>query len=418
MTSGVVSIVFYTLVFLALYSQLFFLYSFFIERTKKNHLEIIPENFKDIAPPISILMPCWNEESTVESSIESLLALHYPKEKLHIVAIDDGSTDGTWKKLELYQNHPNITILRKENGGKHTAHNYALPYVKTELVCAIDADTRITPDALQNIVSYFLNNPAISAVGGNVLIGNPKTLVQRAQSVEYQMFSYTKKVLGLLGGVLVAPGAFSVFKTEALREVGGYRCAHNMEDLELTYRLQKEGYVVEQSHNALAYTKGPDSIKSLFKQRLRWGYGFLNNTFDYRELIFNKKYGNFGFFTLPLGILSYTIILTVFTLSWVKIFSGLIEKITIARLAGFDATIASIFSFNWFYIDTQALSVLTAVAFILIIVSIFFGRKVSKVTRQPAINIVLFFLLYNFLAPFWIIKSVYNSIVAIRPNWR
>ena len=168
------------------------------------------------------------------------------------------------------------------------------------------------------------------------------------------MFSFTKKMLAFLGGVLVVPGAFSVFKTEVVKKVGAWGTGHNLEDLELTYRLQTKGYKVEHSNEAIAITSGPVSVKKLFKQRLRWGYGFLNNTYDYRYAFFNKQFGDFGFFTLPMSLMSYCIIMIIFFISWYNIILFLYDKFLIWKLVGFHALVSK-FSVSSFYFNTKAM---------------------------------------------------------------
>ncbi len=411
------SIIFYIIVFLALYSQIFFLYYFFSKRkTLKKETSYVAKD-EDL-PGVTFVIACWNESETIKETMKSVQSLIYPKEKVHVVLVDDGSSDDTLFILNSYKDSQNIQILSKENGGKHSALNYALPHVSTELMCSIDADTFIEPDALLKISSYFVRDPELAVVGGAVLINKPRTFAQKAQSIEYQMFAYTKKVLGLMNGVMVAPGAFSLYKTKTLIEIGGYKKAHNLEDLELTYRFQVGGYKVDQCHNAIVYTKGPDTIKSLFRQRMRWGYGFLNNTIDYRKTIFNRKLGNFGLFTVPMSVFSYFLVLTVFFISWYKLFVVLIEQITIMKLTGSFGLFSNLLSFDWFFVNTQAIAVLTLVMYATIFLSIYLGRKVSSIKNGSYVNILLFFALYSFVVPFWVIKSVYNTALASTPSWR
>ena len=247
------------------------------------------------------------------------------------------------------------------------------------------------------------------------MIRNPRSVAERAQSIEYAMFSFTKKMLGLLGGVLVVPGAFSLFKTEDVRKIGSYRLGSGLEDLELTYRLQTSGCKVSHSHQALAFTGGPKNIKTLFKQRLRWGFGFINTTYEYRKAVLNSRFGNFGFFTLPMSILSYLVISCVFFISWYHMFSFLIDRITIVRLVGLTQ---SAVSFNMFFASTQALSFVGLVLMIFFFTFILLGHRISRIRRMNLGNTAIFFLVYSFLVPFWVLKSIQNSLVRARPSWR
>jgi len=407
----------YGVVFVSLYTQVFFLYSFFISRKQYKKDSFLDVNLKEL-PTITLVVPCWNEEKTVDATFVSLDNVEYPQGKLFVIAVDDGSTDNTWKELQKYVHRKNTILLQKENGGKHTALNLALNYVTTDLICSLDADTRLDSKSIQAIASVFVKNKKVSAVGGSVLIHNPSTFAQKAQSIEYQMFAFTKKVLGLLGGVLVVPGAFSVFKIDALRSVGGYQKAHNLEDLELTYRLQIAGYEVDHCHNALVYTTGPASVSALFRQRLRWGYGFLQNTRDYKKIIFNPKMGAFGMFTVPTSVFAYFVILSVFFISWYKIFDGLIHYFSVLQLVGFNPSWQYFISLDWFFVNTQALSFLSILIFISVLGSVFLGRYISGIRNGSFINFVPFFILYGFVVPFWVLRSVYSTLRASTPSWR
>lgn len=411
--AGITTIIFYILVFLAIYLQVFLLTVFFEKRDQIKEVKKEPTKY----PGVTFLIPCFNEEGTIDGTIQSVLSLDYPENKLKIIAIDDGSSDSTWQILQKYKDHENIKIITKENGGKHTALNLALLHVDTPLVVSFDADTKILKDAVKKAVVYFENDEELMALGGAVLISKPKTFVQKAQSIEYQMFSFSKKMLGLLGGVLVVPGAFSMFRVEAFEKAGGYKDAHKLEDLELTFRMQVAGLKVDHSHDAFVYTKGPDTAKALFKQRLRWGYGFINNMFDYRHAIFNKKYGNFGFFTLPMGIISYMVILNVFFITWYHIVRFFIEKSIEVKTLGLGTLVPNSF-FDWFFVNTEATAFLTLFMYGSIFLAIYLGGRVSKVEKTSFVNMACFMVVYSFLVPLWVIKAIYNTLLGKKVAWR
>lgn len=405
--------IYYVLLFIAIYFQVFFLVVFF---EKKKELKQVLEVPVGMYPSVSFLIPCWDEEKSAVRTVESVLAISYPKDKFHIFVIDDGSRDGTWQALQVFVAHPQVTLLHKENGGKHSALNFALPHVTTDLVVSFDADTTIRPDSLTNAVAYFVHDPKLMALGGAVLINTPKTIAQRAQSIEYQMFSYTKKMLGMIGGVLVVPGAFSVFRREVFDQVGGYRKGHNLEDLELTFRIQAQGLKVDHCHTAIVSTNGPASIRALFKQRLRWGYGFLSNISDYYRLMFNKKFGNFGFFTLPMSVFSYVLIVFVFFVSLYRICMFVSDKILRFVLVGFNGL--ATFHFDSFFIDTRAVAFLSIAMYALIFLSIYMGKRISKISYFHASSLVCFMFLYSVLAPLWILKTIYNWTFSRHVAWR
>src|SRR3989338_2089028 len=130
--------IFYVLIFLSVYVQVFFFLTF-LENRKK----IVIRNGKiklSKYPAVTIAVPCWNEEKTIYKTVRSLLNLNYPKDKIKIFLIDDGSTDGTWNAILKFSKYPNIRIFHKENGGKYTALNLGLKHVQTDFLCCLDAD--------------------------------------------------------------------------------------------------------------------------------------------------------------------------------------------------------------------------------------------------------------------------------------
>lgn len=406
-----------SLLFIAIYIQVFFLILFFEHKDifGKSTDEEEVFNIEDYLS-VTFLIPCWNEEETVKKTIESVLSLEYPKHKFHIIAIDDGSKDNTWNILQEYKNHPQVTILTKENGGKHSALNYGLTFVKTELVASFDADTEIAPNALMKAIPLFMKDSALMALGGTVLIAEPKTFVQKAQQIEYEIFSFTKKMLGLLQGVFVVPGAFSIFRKEVFDIVGGYRNAHNLEDIELTMRMHTHGLKIDHAHNAIVKTKGPETVKGLYKQRLRWSHGFIMNMIDYRRLLFNKTYKNLGMFTLPMTVFTYIILLFVFGYSMYKVVLAIYDTLLKMYLVGFS-------DFTWpqfdvFFLNTKIYAIMAIFVYLTLIISYIIGRHISEIKKHNFWNMPYFIVIYSFLAPFWVIKSIYSWLTAKRVNWR
>lgn len=405
-------VIFYIFIFLALYVQVFFLVTYLEKRSLLKKEAKKPVYF----PAVTFIVPCYNEQDTVVATVNSIKAIDYPKEAISIILVNDGSRDTTWEVLQRYKDDSSILLLNKENGGKHSALNFALPYVTTEYVCSFDADTAIVPDALKKAMMYFHEDKNLDALGGAVLIEDPKTIVQKAQSIEYQMFSYTKKMLGLLGGVLVVPGAFSIFKKSSLLEVGGYKNGHLLEDLELTYRMQIAGKKVAHSHDAFVYTKGPGSLKALFKQRLRWSYGYINNTYDYKNAILNKKYGNFGMFTLPMTIIAYPAILQIFVLFWYNTINFFNEKYIQYQALGAESLMPA-FSLDFFFVDTTVSAFLTLLLFGSIFLAIYLGKEISHIKRFNLSSIFWFVVVYSMMVPLWTLKALYNTIFGKTTVW-
>jgi cellulose synthase/poly-beta-1,6-N-acetylglucosamine synthase-like glycosyltransferase len=255
------------------------------------------------------------------------------------------------------------------------------------------------------------------AVTPSLVVHNPKNLLQYAQRVEYNMSTYNKKMLALLGAIHVTPGPFSLFRISLFAKVGKFRKAHNTEDQEFAYRMQENHMKIEHCVNAYVYTSSPDTVKKLYRQRLRWVYGFIQNTIDYRRLLFNPEYVNFSFFTLPSGIISIVAVVFLSLSFLYDLVIFLIKKISQYATVGFN--LHSNIDFNWFYINTQTVFFVTIILYVLLIFSIVIGTQMNKQGKGFDWHIIPYLLIYTVVAPFWLLKAVWNTIAGRRqPAWR
>ncbi len=405
---------FYFLLFLSLYVQVFFLITFLENRRKivTRTAKIALANY----PKVTITVPCWNEESTIEKTVHSLLGLNYPKDKLEIFLVDDGSQDNTWNVLQKFTSYSNIKVFRKENGGKHTALNLGLDNSTGEYFGCLDADSIADPESLIRIMSYFEKDQATMAVAPSIIVNNPKTIIQKAQKAEYDMAVYVKKMLAFLGAIHVTPGPLTIFKIQVFKDLGQYRKAHNTEDMEIAYRMQTHGYKIEQCNDAYVYTNTPPTVKKLYKQRIRWIYGFINNTIDYRKFLFKKKYGHFSTFTVPSGIIS----IMAATYVLVRVVSNLVsrgyDQYLVYRAVGLRWP--EVGSFDPFFINTSSLLFISVVLYSLIFFAIWNGGVIARDNKALSWNVLYFMVIYSVVAPFWLMKAVYNTIVSKKPAWR
>ncbi len=408
----------YVIIFLAVYVQVFFMITFFERRKHLNSLHGEDLPILSDFPTVSVIVPAWNESTTVHGTVESLLNLDYPKEKLEIIVVDDGSTDDTWQQMLRYKDHPQVRIFQKENGGKHTAVNFGIDNTKADFISCLDADSFVAPDALKRMINIFQKKPDVMAVAPSLVIHKPKNLIQNAQKVEYNMSTYYKRMLAYLGAIHVTPGPFSVFRKEVFEKIGKFRKAHNTEDQEIAYRMQENHMRIDHCHTAYVFTSSPDTVKKLYVQRLRWIYGFIQNTMDYRRLIFRTRYGNFSFFTLPSGIIS---ILAVLYISFSIVYNLIIlvlKKITEISIKGFNLSFTP--QFDWFFINTKTVFFVSIVLYALIIFSIVVGTKLTKQRKHGFDwHIIPYLLIYSVIAPFWLLKAVYNTLTRRgQPKWR
>jgi cellulose synthase/poly-beta-1,6-N-acetylglucosamine synthase-like glycosyltransferase len=407
----------YIITFLAVYVQLFMLVTFLEKRNdlKKAATEAIKLTRY---PTVGIVVPCWNEETTIHGTVESLLSMHYPKDKLQVILVDDGSTDTTWKEILKYEHHPQVKIFQKENGGKHTAVNWGIEHTNTELVGCLDADSFVAPDALERIVYTFQQDKDVMAVAPSIIIFKPKTFLQRVQKIEYNMGVYVKKMLAFLGAIHVTPGPFSIFRRTVFEKLGGFRKAHNTEDMEIAYRMQENHMKIDHCYTAHVYTVAPDTIRKLYKQRLRWIYGFIQNTIDYKHLIFKKSHGNFSFFTLPAGVISIIAAVYIFFSALFHIINWIIHRVELLRTVGVQSSSVSFSSvkIDWFFMNTQTIMFTTVALYLMLIIAMIAGTRMAK--QKLNFHIISYVIVYSIVAPFWLMKAIWNSIIAKKPSWR
>ena len=407
--------IFYVFSFISVYVQIFFLVTFL---EKRKHIVKNPDNLELTSyPTVTIAVPCYNEHETILKTVESLLALDYPKDKISLFLIDDGSKDDTWDIIKNLDNGANIKAFHKENGGKHTALNLALEKNTSEYFGCLDADSFVHSQALKRILKYFELDSKTMAVVPSIIAYNPKNILQSAQKVEYDMAVYTKKMLGFMGGIHVAPGPFSIFKSTVFTELGNYHKAHNTEDQEIALRMQEHGYKIDHCPDAYVYTNIPDSVIKLYRQRLRWIYGFIKNLVDYRRLLFKKKHGTVALFTLPSGIVSVIGVIFLSTTIVINIVKFIYHKIIQIQTIGFSSLFIFDYKFDWFFVSTKAVLFLSIILYILIITSILIGRKMSTGKAKFSLSIFYFIIIYSVIAPFWMIRAIYNAIISKESSW-
>lgn len=405
------TVIFYIISFVAVYAQVFLLVTFFEGRRKiryqKGSLTLAEY------PSITVVIPCWNEGQTVLGTIDSLFNLKYPKEKLSIFIVDDGSTDNTWDVIQQFKDHPMIRIFRKENGGKHTALNHAIDFVTTDLVACLDADSFVDPESLVRMATYFVDDKTM-AVAPSISIYKPKNIIQHAQKAEYEMAVFIKKMLGLIGGIHVTPGPFSIYRRKVFDIIGKYRKAHNTEDMEIAYRMQMHHLKIEQCNDAFVYTVAPNTVKKLYKQRLRWIYGFIRNTIDYRGIIARRQYGNFSMFTLPAGLFSIfaLIYMTIFMLF--QFIISITHEIIKIKTVGFSFHP----SFNFFFVNTTGVFFVGLIAYLFLLSALIIGKRMARRQAYLSTDILYFISVFSFIAPVWIFQAVYKTIFNQKTRWR
>ncbi|MEK7505773.1 MAG: glycosyltransferase [Patescibacteria group bacterium] len=398
------------LLFVTLYFEVFLLLTLFENKQELRRGAPAPRRL----PSVSILVPCWNEAKTLVETINSLLALDYPKNKLFISIIDDGSTDSTWRVAQRFRKHPQVKLFQKENGGKWTALNFGLLNTSSELVGCLDADSLVAPDALLNIVERF-SDLSIMAVTPNIQVHEPQTLLQHIQKAEYSLSVFIRKCFAILGSVYITPGPFSIFRREVFEKIGPYKHAHHTEDMEIAMRMQLHGMKIDNAHDAVIYTKTPHTIRKLFKQRLRWVYGFLNNALDHKQFFFKKEFGNLGLFILPMAALS--VFSALYFAGYAIWNAGILISNKITEVSAVGLSLPH-FNLDLFFFNTQSIFFISIVLLSLTLGIILTGKFLTEGKIRFTRDILYFFAFYSFLAPLWLAGALYNTIFSRSITWR
>jgi cellulose synthase/poly-beta-1,6-N-acetylglucosamine synthase-like glycosyltransferase/peptidoglycan/xylan/chitin deacetylase (PgdA/CDA1 family)/spore germination protein YaaH len=252
----------------------------------------------DFAPPVSVIIPAYNEEKVVCRTVRSILKSDY--QNLEVIVVDDGSADRTAQRVEkTFGSDPRVTVLKKENGGKSSALNLGISMVSSEIIICLDADTLFARDTISRLVPHFADL-RVGAVAGNVKVGNRTNPLTIWQSVEYiTSQNFDRRAYAALNSVSVVPGAVGAWRKSAVVEAGAYSTDTLAEDTDLTFRVRLLGYHVLTENDALAFTEAPDSVRELAKQRFRWAFGTLQSLWKHRTVLFKRKHGAFTMFVMP-----------------------------------------------------------------------------------------------------------------------
>ncbi|HLU26685.1 MAG TPA: glycosyltransferase [Longimicrobiales bacterium] len=244
----------------------------------------------DFLPPISIIVPAYNEEPMIQSVIRSLLRLDYPR--YEILIVDDGSTDATFQRaaeLEGTVGGATVRVVSKSNGGKATALNTGLSLARHPFVLCMDADSKLEPQTLRRAIRHF-RDPRVAAVAGNVKVANRRNLWTRFQALEYiEGLNMPRRAQGFIRAVNIIPGPCGLFRRDVLIKLGGYDTDTFAEDADLTLKLLREGWRIEYEDLAIAWTEAPETLRNLLKQRYRWTRGILQAVAKRADILWHPR---------------------------------------------------------------------------------------------------------------------------------
>lgn len=331
------SFLLWTTYLLSLYFSVFWLLVF---------LENLPGFFKKSSqqiiqkPTVSIIVPCKNEEDTIAGTLQSILNLDYPQDKIETIIVCNATTDNTILVVRNFitkHQGNNIRLLYQEQPGKGKALNRGLSIASGEYFACLDADSFVEPHTLSKMILAFQNSkPDTVIVTPAMKIRSPTNLCQRLQRIEYLLSIMVSRLMAFLDCQYVAPGPFSLYKTEAVRSIGGFDEDNITEDMEIAYRVQSKHLRITHCPDAWVYTVGPETAHQLYRQRNRWFKGGLLNAIKYRSMLGNKAYGDFGILQMSINLLLFFFSMTAIFFFLYYLIWPIIDQLYDLYLIGFD----------------------------------------------------------------------------------
>lgn len=406
----------YPFLIAALYFEVFLLLTFLSAPARARRARPATSSH---TPSVAMVVPCWNEGPTIVGTVQSLLSLDYPKDKLSVVVVDDGSTDSSKEELKVFEGHPRVKVIHQENAGKHAALNTGINAAEgVELVGCLDADSFVEHDALREIIPCF-DEPKVAAATVAMSVHEPKNLLEAIQNAEYILGIALRHALSAVNGIYVTPGPFSLYRRDIVLAVGGFRHGHQAEDMEMALRLQREGYWIENAPKARVYTNVPRTVPKLIKQRTRWTTGFLRNViYDYRDLVGNPKYGTLGLLVLPLGFAAIAGGVFLFCLAISLFIYNSLKAYVVTNGVPLAYTLTPRLSLDFFYFPITAMVLLTVVVAMGSIAFIIVGKRMSHTPSNIGIGIIGYLFVYGLIAPFWLLRAVADVATGTRRPWR
>lgn len=235
---------------------------------------------------LTVMIPAYNEADSIADTIRSLQQQTVVPDE--IIVIDDCSTDATAEVASAL----GVTVLRppQNSGSKAGAQTFALDSVRTEMVMALDADTTLARDAIEQLLPAFAD-PEVTAACGSVVPRHVGTLWERGRYVEYMLaFGFFKRVQDHYDKPMISSGCFSIYRTEELRALGGWSDRTMAEDMDLTWTIYEAGRKVRFLPAAVSYPIEPRNLAFLSKQLRRWSHGFIQNVRLHRRSLLRLGY--------------------------------------------------------------------------------------------------------------------------------
>jgi len=367
-------------------------------------------------PLVSILIPAFNEEKNIGKCIESALALDYPKNKLEIIVVDDGSTDNTYRIAKKY----GIKVYRIKHKGKFAALNYGLEKCKGEYILILDADTIISKEFIKEALSVFEKD--VGAISASMNVWNDNKIITIFQKVEYIFASLFKKALNTLDkGSLYVFGAATIYRAGLLKTLKFKNVS--TEDFDLAVRMQAKGYKTIQV-DSVAYTRVPESIKDLYKQRIRW-YSHALHLLKFYKFKFFKSFSSLSLYTLPLTYYWYILALLTIPITFYQIYYWMPKNLIDAlfflfRWFSFFGTIYNIYMLQFWQINLNLILgiFVSILSFLFILIALVYYKQLNVKKFLAAFFMYpYFFFIVNFSLVFALIVFIKSYLTNKLPHF-
>ncbi|MFH1835458.1 MAG: glycosyltransferase family 2 protein [Methanobacteriota archaeon] len=386
--------------FSSLYLAIFWLLVLINKYLSRREVERI-----EFEPSVSVIVPAFNEEEHVKECIESLLSLEYPRDKLEVIVVNDGSSDDTGNICKSFGRKIKFIDLKKNSGTKAVPLNIGLREATGEIVACLDADSIVLKDNLKKMMPFF-DAEDVGAVTPALKVFEPKTILQKLQWYEYLFAILLRKLMSLIDCIYVTPGPFSLYRRKVVEELGGFSEDNITEDMEMALRLQANHFKIRNAMDAYVYTHAPDNLSKLYSQRRRWYQGLLINSRLYRRIFFNREYGDFSIL-MPLNVASVIILMLSTLLFFYYLFKPIIKFVVKLFLIDFDLTVYfRNLEFTLFMLDFNYNKIFVLLAvFMFGLLSLYLSHRFSreKIRRYGIRPVIAFSMLYFlFLGTLWL----------------
>ena len=404
MNLNLVESIFFFYMFVGLYMLSLFLLIYF---QNKSRLFSYPKGKPE---PVSIIIPCYNDASSIGAAIESILKIKYPKNMIEIIVVDDCSTDNSAEIVSNYvKKYKNVRLIvnKRNSGGAAEPTNIGILAARFPYVAVADSDSTPESNALLKMIGFLQNEPRVAAVTCAVLAKRPHTFIQKLQAIEYVVIAWSRKLLDLVDSVYVTPGPFALYRRDVLINVGLFDTKNMTQDIEIVWRLMSRGYQARMCLSTAVHSETPNKLKAWFRQRVRWNIGGTQTLLKYKNLFFRR--GMLGAFILP--FFSFSLFLGLFGL-------GIFIYLFVRRMLVFYLSINYSISANSAIVSLQdlnlTLSILNYFGISLFIAGALFtfaGLAImkSKYSYQHNLfNIFFYMIVYLTVYPVIMVTSLYR----------